>query len=80
MCFLQTVSLVFHLITFDCSDSSVHEVLITMATEIDSMPPPSYAQVTGGVDQAFPLSYVDFVPALIKPGGLITPPTYERFG
>ena len=60
-----------------------------MATEIDSMPPPSYVQVTGGVDtvaqhggsgQEFPLSYVDFVPALIKPGGVITPPTYERFG
>ncbi|KAK2193363.1 hypothetical protein NP493_15g08002 [Ridgeia piscesae] len=60
-----------------------------MATATDSMPPPSYAQVTGGVDtvvqhggsgQEFPLSYVDFVPALITPRGFVKQPTYERFG
>ncbi|KAI0212394.1 hypothetical protein LSAT2_002699 [Lamellibrachia satsuma] len=46
-----------------------------MATPPSSMPP-SYMQAA----QEFPLSYVDFIPALIKPGGVLKSPTYERFG
>ncbi|KAI0217026.1 hypothetical protein LSAT2_031056 [Lamellibrachia satsuma] len=55
-----------------------------MATSPSSMHP-GYIQVTdsgytaSSPSQGFPLSYVDFIPALIKPGGILTSPKYERF-
>ena len=43
-------------------------------------PPPSYAQAAAPDTTAFSLSYVDFVPAALSQGGILTMPDYERFG
>ncbi|KAK2192381.1 hypothetical protein NP493_30g00029 [Ridgeia piscesae] len=58
-----------------------------MATVTPSVAmPPSYSQVTGiyppsePSPHGFPLSYVDFIPAMISPGGVLSNPTFERFG